>query len=153
MYLLETNRNVSRLEEGKRALWRPKKSLLSIICLWHDTLFSSFRPASLLLWFWWETECVCSLAPRHDMRSSGTQRDWTSHQIPGRRTNWPDLDLLSHGSSQLWSKAGSHGANIAARSQPSFLLSPEHPCPLQIGFLKIIPSFVVFLIPATLEIN
>ena len=55
--------------------------------------------------------------------------------IPGGRTNWPDLDPLLRGSSQLWSKARSCGANVAARSQPSSLSSPKQSCPLQIGFL------------------
>ena len=56
-------------------------------------------------------------------------------EIPGRRTNWPDLDPLPRGSSQLWSKARSRGANWAARSQPSSLSPPKQSCPLQIGFL------------------
>ena len=50
----------------------------------------------------------------------------SSHgEIPGGRTNWPDLDPLPRGSSQLWSKARSCGANLAARSQPSSLSLPK----------------------------
>ena len=110
-------------------------------------LFSGCRPASLALM---GSRMCRSSAPQCHMYSSSIQKDWPSHQIPGGRTNWPDLDLLPLGSTQLWLKAGSHGTNTAAKSQPSFLLSPEHPCPLQIGFLKIFPNFIMFLIPATL---
>lgn len=122
-YLLEPNRNASRPRGREKSTLGTNE----VPPLYHLSLTCFSQASDQLLFFsgWCETDCVCSLAPQHDMCSSSTQKDWTFHQIPERRTNGPDLDLLPHGSSQLWSKAGSHGANIAARSQPSFLVSPD----------------------------
>ena len=112
-------------EGGRRELWGPTKAFLAIIC--HRHAFPRLRADQILCFF--GLEHVCSLVSKCHMCSS-------SHgEIPGGRSHWPDLDLLPRGSSQLWSKARSHGANMAARSQPSSLLSPKQSCPLQIGFL------------------
>lgn len=101
-----------------------------------NMLFSGCRPVSLLLWSQWGIEHVC-----HPHQLLGVTCVVLANRKPGPLTKFLGERLTG----QTWIcchmgpvRCGQRqdSTNRAARSQLLFLLSLEHPCPLQIGFTK-----------------
>lgn len=105
----------------RRALWEPRKSFLSIICLQHVHQFLCFSGLC------GESNVPCSLASQCHVCHSSTQKTGPLTKFLGERLS--DHTWICCHMGPVSSGHRQDGTNKVARSWLLFLLSLEHPHP------------------------